>query len=250
MWRKVGSAVCLDFVEKVKFKIEYTSGNQMNNDIVARYSKFYRENGQINGRWPTEFLVRAILGSSYKLVQNEKFERALDLGFGDCRNLNLLRSIFLDVHGLEIAEEICEKARSEFQGCTFSVGRSHRTPYEDSFFDLIAAVHSIYYCQESSFEAILEECYRTLRPGGRFLFSVPKSSSYLVVDAKIHKHEYAVITNDPLKIRDGTRIKFFESMDTIQIILERLNFRGISIGSVEADWWGLKEHYWIVSAIR
>jgi len=222
----------------------------MNNDIVAQYSKFYRENGKISGKWPTEFLVRATLGGSYNLAKNQKFERALDLGFGDGRNLNLLKSIFLDVHGLEIAEEICEKARSEFKSCTFAVGQSHNIPYEDSFFDLIAAVHSIYYCQEASFDAILEECYRTLRPGGRFLFSVPKSSSYLLVGAKVDKNEYAVINNDPLKIRDGARIKFFESMDKIKLILEKINFKEISIGGVEANWWGLKEHYWIVSAIR
>jgi SAM-dependent methyltransferase len=222
----------------------------MNNDVVTQYSKYYLENGKISGQWPTEFLVRATLGSSYELVKNQKFERALDLGFGDGRNLNLLRSIFIDVHGLEISEEICERVRSEFQSCIFSVGQSHSIPYEDSFFDLIAAVHSIYYCQDDSFEAILEECYRTLRPGGRFLFSVPKSSSYLLADAKIVAHEYAVITNDPLKIRNGTRIKFFESMDAIKVSLGVFNFKEISIGSVDADWWGLKEHYWIVSAIR
>ncbi len=222
----------------------------MNNDIISRYSKFYQENGKKSGRWPTEFLVRATLGSSYNLAQNQKFERALDLGFGDGRNLNLLRSIFVDVHGLEIAEDICERARSEFQNCTFAVGQSHSIPYEASFFDLIAAVHSIYYCQTASFDAILEECYRTLRPDGRFLFSVPKSSSYLLVGAKIDKCEYAIINNDPLKIRNGVRIKFFESMDTIKVSRGSFNFREISIGSVEADWWGLKEHYWIVSAIR
>lgn len=222
----------------------------MDNDFFARYSKYYRENSKISGRWPSEFLVRAILGGSYNLARNQKFERALDLGFGDGRNLNLLRSIFIDVHGLEISEEICERVRSEFQSCILTVGQSHSIPYKDSFFDLIAAVHSIYYCQVSSFEGILKECYRTLCPGGRLLFSVPKSSSYLVTGAKINKHGYAVITNDPLKIRDGTRIKFFERMDTIKIDMEKLNFREISIGGVEADWWGLNEHYWIVSAIR
>ena len=244
------SVVCLDFAGKVIFELEYILANQMNNDIISRYSKFYQENDKKSGRWPTEFLVRATLGSSYKLAQNQKFEKALDLGFGDGRNLNLLRSIFLDVHGLEISEDICERARSEFQNCTFAVGQSHSIPYEASFFDLIAAVHSIYYCQSASFDAILEECYRTLRPGGRVLFSVPKSSSYLLVGANIDKCEYAIINNDPLKIRNGVRIKFFESIDKIKIILERLNFKEISIGGVEADWWGLKEHYWVVSAIR
>jgi hypothetical protein len=70
------------------------------------------------------------------------------------------------------------------------------------------------------------------------------------VGANIDKCEYAIINNDPLKIRNGVRIKFFESIDKIKIILERLNFKEISIGGVEADWWGLKEHYWVVSAIR
>lgn len=222
----------------------------MTNKIIDQYSKFYRENGKLYGRWPTEFLVRATMGSSYKLTQNTHFERALDLGFGDGRNLNLLKSLFRDVHGVEISEEICQRVRSEFDGCTLTVGQSHTIPYEDSFFDLIAAVHSLYYCHSASFDDILIECYRTIRPGGRLLFSVPKRSSYLLAGAEIDKFGYAMIKNDPLKIRNGVKIKYFESFDDIIINLQNFNFKNISVGEVEADWWGLKEHYWIVSTIR
>ena len=55
------------------------------------------------------------------------------------------------------------------------------------------------------------------------------------------------VCNDPLNIRDGERLKFFENNNKLSESLVQSGFSNIRIGSCDNDWWGINEHYWIVS---
>lgn len=218
--------------------------------LSDRYADLYEQTKNSRKLWPTEFLVRALLGRSDSLNRRLNYDSALDLGFGDGRNIELLKSKFSRVYGVEIAESICELARERYHGCEFKTGYSNCIPFPNNYFDLVVAVHSIYYCQRASFDEILNECSRVLKPGGKLIFSVPKPTTYLLRDAILLSDEYACIQADPLHIRTGVKIKYFSDSLSVEGSLNGTGFRDVVIGTVVADWWGISEHYWIVSCER
>lgn len=57
-------------------------------------------------------------------------------------------------------------------------GTAHDIPFDDEFFDAVSAIQSMEHWAEygSSIEAGIEETYRVLKPGGKFLFNVPMLS--------------------------------------------------------------------------
>jgi ubiquinone/menaquinone biosynthesis C-methylase UbiE len=218
-----------------------------------RYANYYKETygtSECSHKlWPTEFLVRALLSRSQLRNPCGTAKRALDLGFGDGRNLELLSSLFNEIHGVELSQKICDLAAERFPNIIFNHGLSHALPYNDSFFDMVVAVHSIYYCHYADFLEILAECKRVMRSEARLIFSIPTGTSYLLRDATIHGSEYATIRNDPINLRNGIRIKFFENQASLSALLVNNNFRNIQIGKVCANWFGINEDYWIVSVI-
>ncbi len=220
--------------------------------LGSRYTEYYKKKNQNfawnNQLWPTEFLTRALLGKKLFSPPKSSVSRALDIGFGDGRNFALLSTLFTEVYGLEISTEICDLARQRFPNINMNLGFSHRTGLESSRFDLVVSIHALYYAHLATFDEIIAECTRLLIPCGRLIFSVPKSTSYLLVGATFHPSEYATITRDPLDIRNGIKIKYFSSGVQIINLLSSFGFHSVEVGSVSADWWGLSEDYWIVSA--
>jgi ubiquinone/menaquinone biosynthesis C-methylase UbiE len=218
--------------------------------LADRYADLYERTKTSRKLWPTEFLVRALLSESHYVKKGENDDSALDLGFGDGRNIELLKSKFARVYGVEIAESICELARKRYPDCEFRNGFTDCIPFLSDYFDLVVAVHSLYYCQQAFFDEILNECRRVLKPCSRLIFSVPKPTSYLLKDAILLPDEYAYIQADPLGIRTGVRIKYFADSSSVERSLKSAGFRDVIVGSVIANWWGISEDYWIVSCER
>jgi len=210
------------------------------------YTNLYSKQNS-NNLWPTEFAVRAILGRSYNFEKSYNLKNALDLGFGDGRNLKLLQSVSNNVYGLEISEEICKKAAINFPEIKFIDGFSHSIDIKDNFFSLILAVHSIYYCDKAPIEDNFSEVNRILEPKGRVIISIPKSNSYLIKNSKKLPNNYVSVLSDPLNIRNGYILKYFLNSNDLEDFLIYLNFEDIHIGSCESNWWGINEFYWIVS---
>ena len=175
-------------------------------DIKTKYSDLYLEERK-GLLWPTEFVVRALLGKNYEFGDSSKANTALDLGFGDGRNLELLTSLYPSVYGLEISEAICQKASARFPDVKFLTGYSHDIASADSSFDLVLAAHSIYYCDFSRIEENFEEVNRVLSKSGRFVFSILKRDSYLVANSKLLEDDYVRVLGDPLGVRNGSLLK-------------------------------------------
>ncbi len=219
----------------------------MTEELVSKYNQFYDNQSKKTGLWPTEFAVRALLGETYSFNINSGFDNALDLGFGDGRNFNLLKALFSNVAGLEISDEICRMAANNFPDIEYIVGRSNQIYKPDNFYDLVLAVHSIYYCSKYEINSHFAEVSRVLKPNGRLIFSFPTNRSYLVKNAVILDDDYALITSDPLNIRNGTIIKFYRDKKSLIRLLKEQGFKNIMIGKSLNDWWGIKEYCWIVS---
>lgn len=221
----------------------------MNISLKDSYKDYY-SNELTAKLWPTEFAVRALLGRNYNFDVPCNFNTALDLGFGDGRNIPLLNSIYKNTHGLEIDEEICQLARGKFPQSNFYVGTSNNINKSDEFYDLVLAVHSLYYCLDCDISSHFQEVYRVLKFDGRLVFSMPTEESYLVRNSEILKGEYAKIANDPLGVRNSSVIKYFSCSDDLLEFLLSFGYKNIRIGLSDNDWWGIRESYWIVSAFK
>ena len=106
--------------------------------------------------------------------------------------------------------------------------------------------HSIYYISKGkTFEDNVNEIFRILKKNGHLLFSIPDKSSYIVKNSKKLPDGYVSILNDPLKIRNGSIIKYFDSKNDI-VDYFKPYLKEIKIGKCFNDWWGLNEHAWTV----
>lgn len=224
----------------------------------ANYSSYYRE--QDVKVYPNEFVIRSFMGKypRHRLNRSElKDQRVLDLGFGDGRNLPLLSDLGMDVHGVEVTQDICNEitARMAKRGVKLDarLGRNADIPYDDSYFDHLLACSSCYYIDPGqTYTDNLEEIARVIKPGGYFIHCLPMSTTFILQNAKElpelgkgHKE----VTQDPYGVRVGQVMRGF---DDVQDIEETLSpwFTDISVGSTKADYWGENVHLWLVSCRR
>jgi SAM-dependent methyltransferase len=212
-------------------------GQGVNPDIDNAYSVFYKARAA-RRVYPVEFVVRAFLGSYPRLTGDKARyvgQRVLDLGFGDGRNMPLLADLGFAVCGVDI------DAR---------VGRNVSIPFDDRDFDAVLACHACYYIDPGvTFADNVAEIARVLKPGGRFAFSVPMGSSYIMRGADDLGGGHMRIARDPYGLRNGYVLKKFDTEAEIEAALAPF-FTDFSLGACRNDWWGIEEHVWIGACMR
>jgi SAM-dependent methyltransferase len=226
------------------------------NNLTSSYTDFYRTKDPLHV-YPVEFVVRAFLGSYPRLKSGDRHyvgKTVLDIGFGDGRNMPLLHNLGMKVHGVEIADDICRRTANRMARLGIDivarVGRNREIPFDDAAFDHVLACHAIYYVDQGThFEQNAREVARVLKPGGSFIFSAPKSTSYILRDAVDLGDGHMQITNDPYGIRAGVILKKFDEASDIEAALGP-DFRDFAIGSCQNDFWGIEEHVWTVVCRR
>lgn len=226
------------------------------NDIRQKYLNFYgtRDHGHV---YPVEFVVRAFLGNYPRLGNNARQYagmRVLDLGFGDGRNIPLLNNLGMSVAGVEISVEICALARTRMDRLGIEndlrVGRNSGIPFEDEAFDAVLACHACYYVDaEETFADNVAEIARVLKPGGRFVFSAPMASSYIMKGAEDLGGGHMRIAEDPYGLRNGSILKKFDTRADVEAALSPF-FEDAAIGTCRNDFWGIEEHVWTVVCRR
>lgn len=225
-------------------------------ELSPHYTEFYARRNP-TAVYPVEFVVRTLLGTYPKLrLERNDYPGAkiLDLGFGDGRNMPLLANLGFDVHGVEISEEICELARERMAKlgveAELRVGTNSAVPYPDGFFDFLLACHACYYVEPGeTFADNLRELARVLRPGGRFIFSLPQRSSYILEDAAPLGGGHYRITKDPYGVRADSVFRAFESREEVARELDP-SFEDIRLGACDNDWYGIEERVWIGTCLR
>jgi SAM-dependent methyltransferase len=224
--------------------------------IEAHYGKFYAQRNPENV-YPVEFVVRTLLGTYPGLKIDRasyRGSKALDLGFGDGRNMPLLRDLGFEISGVEISEEICALTRKRMGRlgvpAVLKVGENAHIPFSDETFDLVLACHSCYYVSPGgTFTDNLAEICRVLRPGGRFLFSLAKTDSYVLKDAVPLEKGHYRITGDPYGVRNGSVFRAFGSREEVGEELGR-RFRDLALGVCENDYYGTYERVWIGTGLK
>ncbi|MCH2201671.1 MAG: methyltransferase domain-containing protein [Fuerstiella sp.] len=124
----------------------------------------------------SDFTARPFLLSWCEPV---KGQRVLDLGCGEGYIARQLKKRGAGrVEGIDISEEMIAGAiateQTEPLGIRYQVGdASQPTGYDGREFDLVVAVFLFNYVDREQMTSIMKEVFRILRPGGRFVFSVP-----------------------------------------------------------------------------
>lgn len=224
----------------------------MNDPLSQHYDAFYRARNPLHV-YPVEFVVRAFLGNYPRHRTDPKSyvgKSALDLGFGDGRNMPLLHNLGMQVSGVEITQEICDLTQARMQRlgieATLAVGRNHMIPFADAAFDFVLACHACYYIDPGlRFADNVREIARCLKPGGSFVFSAPIGTSYIMRGAQDAGDGHMVITSDPYGVRNGYMMKKFDGESDIHTALGA-DFEQFEIGACRNDFWGVEEHVWIV----
>lgn len=220
--------------------------------IDDSYGAFYQQRNPEHV-YPVEFVVRAFLGNypGHKTdTSSYPGRRILDIGFGDGRNMPLLRNLGMQVFGVEISQEICDLTQARMKrigvDVDLKVGRNQNLPWSDGFFDTVLACHACYYIDPGTrFNDNLREIARVLKPGGCFVFSAPIGTSYILRGAKDLGDGHMEIADDPYGVRNGYVLKKFDREAEIRQALSPA-FTDFEIGSCRNDFWGIDEHVWIV----
>jgi SAM-dependent methyltransferase len=224
--------------------------------IKEHYADFYSQKNP-SKVYPVEFVVRTLLGTYPGLRMDRAAYRGakiLDLGFGDGRNMPLLHDLGFRVYGVEISEEICRLTQGRMARLGVPVrletGTNSHIPFGDGTFDFILACHACYYVTPGeSFADNLQEIARVLRAGGRFIFSLAKTDTYVLKDAVPLGDGHYRITQDPYGIRSGGIFRAFASR---QEVVDEFGtyFSDFALGLCENDFYGIYEKVWIGTCLR
>ena len=125
----------------------------------------------------------------HEVLSGVPVDRALDLGSKDAPYRPLVAARRYDLVDLSSSRNLA------------AVGDAHRLPFRDGTYDLVLATQLLEHCHTPG--EVVTEAHRVLRPGGRFVCSVP----FIYV---IHgdPHDYWRFTAQGLRhlLRDFTRV--------------------------------------------
>lgn len=224
--------------------------------LTEHYADFYSQKNP-EKVYPVEFVVRTLLGTYPDLkIDRSTYRgaRILDLGFGDGRNMPLLHDLGFEICGVEISEKICRLTQNRMERLGVPVqlktGSNSHIPFGDETFDFILACHACYYVGPGeTFAKNVQEIARVLRPGGRFIFSLAKTDTYVLTNAvSLGKGHYR-ITQDPYGLRNGGTFRAFAGRHEI---IDELGvaFGDFALGLCENDFYGIYEKVWIGTCVK
>lgn len=118
--------------------------------------------------YPESDIEQAIL----EQVEDQRFDRIVDLGTGTGRMLTLLAPLAKEAEGLDMSHHMLTVARANLNRADVRNARVRQgdvtaTPFEADSADLVV-VHQVLHYLENP-ESVLTEAARILRPGGRLL---------------------------------------------------------------------------------
>jgi ubiquinone/menaquinone biosynthesis C-methylase UbiE len=225
-------------------------------NVQNTYTNFHKASSNAH-IYPTEWVIRTFLGKYPDLnLDKSKYKGSdlLDLGFGDCRNMPLLRNCGFKIHGVEISQEIISLAHAKLETlgiqAILKVGTNVNIPFETQYFDYLLACHSCYYVdKDTSFNQNLQEMARVIKPGGTIIASLPAPDNFILKDSIKQEDGHVIITNDLYNLRNGYVFRSFENEHDVHKTFSPY-FKNIKVSKCLDNFWGVQINFFIVAAER
>ena len=150
--------------------------------------------------------------------------RLLDVGCGSGHKLKFLQDQGWRAEGVEIDPAAVESARAK--GLSVRLGTFEASDYPDNYFDAVTMSHIIEHVYNPL--AVLSECYRILKPGGRLVVVTPNNESWL---HKVFKDSWLAL--DPPR-----HLNIF-SLAAMRILTQKAGFEKIMIATTVREANGL-----------
>lgn len=163
--------------------------------------------------YPDENLVRIL--EKQDLTQ---CKRALDFGCGSARHLIYLKQKHItELYGMDISLEVIKKNQALYENIQFlHYEVLMPLPFPENFFDIIICWGVLHYNKKTVREFLLEEFYRTLKPGGLFTGTYRAKNDTHFKDSEVHMAE----------------IDYFEEKE-ILLELKNKHYKQIQLGYCE-----------------
>ncbi len=124
-------------------------------------SRFNNSYGRYIDSQEREILSRWLVSSENKSV--------LDLACGTGRFLSVATA------GLDFSAKMIEVARTKHPDKELIHASADQIPVESSRYDAVFALHLFMHLSKDKIQAIVNECYRILRPNGVLIFDIPSA---------------------------------------------------------------------------
>ncbi|WCF07925.1 class I SAM-dependent methyltransferase [Paenibacillus thiaminolyticus] len=205
--------------------MKYIDIHQKKWDNLHRRSQFQL-------KFPNEMIIRFIKGNFKKGHPGQT--KILDLGCGTGRHVIFLAQEGYDVTGIDFSRpglDFTKHALAELGlQANLIEGSITQLPFPDNYFDGIVSFAVIYYFLSEDIDCIIQEIYRTLKPGGK-AFIVVRSTADRRYGKGENAGEHTFKMNTNFTNEEGMTIHFF----TVEEIRRRCAvFSELSIGLLES----------------
>lgn len=131
--------------------------------------------------------------------------RVLDVACGEGYGAAaLLKAGAAHVVGVDVSEEVCEHARRKY-GLDARAGSAENIPLADSSFGLVVSFETIEHVPNPA--VFLDECTRTLVPGGTLIISTPNKDVYSRPGVPVNQYHCSEMTEKEFMSALGARFR-------------------------------------------
>lgn len=186
-------------------RINLTKETRKNYNLISEYYHKTRTNLTTKGGFYNEYLE---MPTTLKVLGNVKGKKILDMGCGTGLYTKIIKKKGAKVKGIDLSEGMIKIAREEVPGVEFKVGSAEKLPYKNKEFDIVLAALMMEYF--SSWNKVLKEVKRVLKPNGLFIFSTGNP----VVNT-LHRFYYKGRKFREIKdyFKEGVRVREWELKD-------------------------------------
>ena len=123
------------------------------------------------GDWAREHVLDPVMLCR---VAEGRFERALDVGYGEGRFCRMLSAAGLAATGIDPTGPLIETARQRDPSGDYRLGEAGELEFEAASFDLVVSYLTL--IDIADFRAAIDEMARVLKPGARSLLKLTVTS--------------------------------------------------------------------------